>query len=181
MGPTEKILARTDDAISHDTAEDFDTFFRTYFPGVARAAALVARDPSTGQDLAQEAFARLFERWDDMVSVDHARNFVFQVAINLARSHLRTYLRLSLFGSTHSDEPAMSDPASRSDDWLMIADALAALSPRQRACVVLVDYSDMDPASVAKALGMGTGTVRVHLMRGRRALRERLDLPKGER
>lgn len=46
-----------------ETTTDFDSFFRTHFGRVARAAALVARDPGTGQDLAQEAFARLFERW----------------------------------------------------------------------------------------------------------------------
>ncbi len=180
MELTEEI-ARAGDAVSGDPPEDFDSFFRTCFPGVARAAALVARDPSTGQDLAQEAFARLYQRWHDMASVDHARNFVYRVAINLARSHLRKHLRISLFGSTHSDQPAMADPSGRSDDWLMIAEALGSLSPRQRACVVLVDYADMDAASAAKALGMGTGTVRVHLMRGRRALRESLGLPKEER
>lgn len=99
MGPTEEIIARANDAVSHhEAAEDFDTFFRTYFPGVARAAALVARDPSTGQDLAQEAFARLYQRWHDMASVDHARNFVFRVAINLARSHLRKHRTPSRMG-----------------------------------------------------------------------------------
>jgi RNA polymerase sigma-70 factor (ECF subfamily) len=181
MAHAEGIVARADDPVSDDAPQDFDSFFRTCFPGVARAAALVARDPSTGQDLAQEAFARLYQRWHDMTSVDHARNFVYRVAINLARSHLRKHLRLSLFGSAHSDESAMPYPSARSDDWLTIADALAVLSPRQRACVVLIDYSDMDAASAAKTLGMGTGTVRVHLMRGRRALRERLELPKEER
>jgi RNA polymerase sigma-70 factor (ECF subfamily) len=178
MELTEEATARASEA---DAPGDFDSFFREHFSGVARAAALVARDPSTGQDLAQEAFARLYQRWHDMASADHARNFVYRVAINLARSHLRKHLRLSRFGSAHSDEPATADPSTRSDDWLVIADALSTLSPRQRACVVMVDYVDMDAASAAKALGMGAGTVRVHLMRGRRALRESLSLPKEER
>jgi RNA polymerase sigma factor (sigma-70 family) len=181
MGLTEKIASLADDAQSQGAPGDFDDFFRAHFTAVARAAALVARDPATGQDLAQEAFARLFERWTDMVSEDHARNFVFRVSINLARSHLRKHVRLSLFGLTRSGEPATADPSARSDDWLAIADALSALSPRQRACVVLIDYVDMDAAAAAKALGMGTGTVRVHLMRGRRTLRERLGLPEEER
>jgi hypothetical protein len=42
---------------------EFEPFFRQTFPGVARAAALVARDAGTGQELAQEAFFRLYERW----------------------------------------------------------------------------------------------------------------------
>ena len=159
-----------------ETRTDFAAFFTTHFAPVARAAALVARDPGTGQELAQEAFARLFERWSDMASEEHARNFAYKVAINLARSHLRKHLRVSLAGLRRADEPAGADVASRSDDWFQVADALRSLSPRQRACVVLVDYVDMDAAGAARVLGMGAGTVRVHLMRGRRALRERLGI-----
>lgn len=50
----------------------FDDFFRSNFAAVARSAALVARDPGTGQDAAQEAFARLFGRWSDMNDEEHA-------------------------------------------------------------------------------------------------------------
>ena len=110
-----------------ETTGDFDSFFRTHFERVARAAALVARDLGTGQDLAQEAFARLFERWGDMDSEDHARNFAYKVAINLARSQLRKYLRVSLFGLRRSEGPSMQDAVGRSDDWLQVAGALDAL------------------------------------------------------
>ncbi len=67
-----------------------------------------------------------------------------------------------------------------SDAWFGMIDALGALSPRQRACVVLVDYADMDSAAAAGILGMSAGTVRVHLMRGRRALRDGLGLAQEE-
>jgi RNA polymerase sigma factor (sigma-70 family) len=150
--------------------------FRAHFPGVARAAALVARDPGTGQELAQEAFARLFARWEQMESVDHARNFVYRVAINLARSHVRKHLRVTLAGFAAGSHASVPDPTETTAAWLEVADALGVLSPRQRACVVLVDYADMDAATVARVLGMGPGTVRVHLSRGRRTLRERLGL-----
>jgi DNA-directed RNA polymerase specialized sigma24 family protein len=61
-----------------------------------------------------------------------------------------------------------------------VVDALGELSPRQRACVVLVDYADLDAAGAAAALGMAEATVRVHLMRGRRALRTMLSIPDQE-
>src|SRR5439155_4896994 len=101
-----------------ETTTDFDSFFRAHFERVARAAALVARDPGTGQDLAQEAFAKLFERWSEMESEDHARNFAYKVAVNLAKSHLRKHLRVSLTGLRRSDEAEGTDAAARSDDWL---------------------------------------------------------------
>jgi hypothetical protein len=69
--------------VTVESVRDFDSFFRTHFEWVARAAAPVARDPGLGQDFAQEAFARLFARWRGMDSEDHARNFAYKVAINL--------------------------------------------------------------------------------------------------
>ncbi|MGH2674484.1 MAG: sigma-70 family RNA polymerase sigma factor [Actinomycetota bacterium] len=163
-------------------SSDFDSFFRQHYPGVARAAALVARDQGTGQDMAQEAFVRLHHRWGELASLDHARNFVYRVAINLARSHLRKHLRVSLFGLQRREEANPSaDPSARATQWLAVADAMAGLSSRQRACVVLVDYVDLAPAAAGRILGIAPDTVRVHLMRGRRSLRERLATFRSER
>src|SRR4051794_21990681 len=116
------MLALGIDGERGETAEDFDSFFRSHFERGARAAPLVARDPGTGQDLAQEAFARLFERWGDMDSEDHARNFAYKVAINLAKSHLRKHLRVSLTGLRRFSETEGADAVTRSDDWLQVAE-----------------------------------------------------------
>jgi len=159
-------------------AGDFDACFRELFPRVARTAALVSRDPGLGPDIAQEAFARLFERWDRIASAEHARKFVFRVAVNLARSHLRRRLAVP-FGIRGPDR-SQADATASSDAWLTVVDALGELSPRQRACVVLVDYADLDAAAAAAALGMAEATVRVHLMRGRNALRTKLSVPDEE-
>src|SRR5712691_4838084 len=145
---------------------DFDTFFRETFVAVARAAALVARDAGVGQDLAQEAFFRLYERWSRMESAEHARRFAFRVAINLARSHLRKHLRVTLAGL----EPRGKgfEQIAQVDEWLAIRAALSGLSPRRRAAVVLIDYVGMDAGETGDVLGISAGTVRAHLMRGRR-------------
>jgi RNA polymerase sigma-70 factor (ECF subfamily) len=163
------------DATAVPSALDFDDCFRDLFPGVARAAALVARDRQLGPDIAQEAFARLFARWDRIEDLDHARNFAYRVAINLARSHLRR--RIAAPFGLSGPEPATHDPTASSAAWLDAVAALEHVSPKQRACIVLVDYADMDAASASAVLGMAEATVRVHLLRGRRALRARLDLP----
>jgi len=161
--------------ITHVT-EDFDAFYRDTFGEVARAAALVARDAGTGQELAQEAFFRLYERWDRIESTEHARRFAFRVAINLARSHLRKHLRVALSGL----EPRDRDAVTSTDAFADLADALGALTGRQRAAVVLVDYVGLDAAESGEVLGISPATVRAHLMRGRRALRAALELPEGE-
>ncbi|HLB61814.1 MAG TPA: sigma-70 family RNA polymerase sigma factor [Actinomycetota bacterium] len=163
--------------------ESFDEFFRTHFPAVARAAALILRDFDLGQETASEAFSRLLTRWERMDSPDHARNFVYRVAANLARSHLRKFSRVTRFGLRKPDglpeETAQTD--STAVDKVVVADALRTLSARQRACVVLVDYAGYDSAGAAEVLGMNEGTVRVHVMRARRALRAKLAQDREER
>jgi RNA polymerase sigma-70 factor (ECF subfamily) len=152
----------------------FDPFFHEHFERVARAAALVARDPAAGQDLAQEAFARALERWGALTSDDHARNFVYKVAINLARSHVRKHGRVFLYGLRDRDVAGSAGGIDAADAWLEVSEALGELSPRQRACVILVDYADLDSTRAADVLGMSAATVRVHLTRGRRTLQDRL-------
>ena len=53
--------------------------------------------------------------------------------------------------------------------------ASASLSPRQREVMYLTYWEDMDEATVAKTLGIGRGSVRKHLGRGRDKLRDILD------
>ena len=153
----------------------FDDFYRDQFASVANTAALMARDPDRGPDLAQEAFARAFERWDTFSSHEHARNFVFRVTANLARSHVRwTRVRSStVHGERVGDDP---DPAGAATEWIVVAAALTQLPPRQRACVVLHDFADLDTAAIGRVLGISESTVRVHLGRGRKTLRTMLAL-----
>jgi RNA polymerase sigma-70 factor, ECF subfamily len=156
-------------------AGSFDEFFRLTFPRVARTTALAVGDFDLGQDLAQEGFTRLYQRWGRMESEAHATNFAYRVALNLARSHLRKEAVLRRLRVRREDEAeGMPDEADRTTDRLTLAGALAGLSPRQRTCVALVDYAGFDSEAAGALLGLRSSTVRVHLTRGRRALAERL-------
>ena len=163
------------DAVTETAQWSFDDAFHALYVSVARTAGLVARDPQMGCDIAQETFARLYERWDQITTNDHARNFAFRVAVNLARSHLRR--RLAAPFGLRGPEVTVPDGTAASDAWLTVSTALTGLSPTQRACVVLVDYTDLDAATAGSILGIAEATVRVHVMRGRRALRVALALP----
>jgi RNA polymerase sigma-70 factor (ECF subfamily) len=160
----------------------FEEFFRQWFPSVARAMALIVRDLEQGRDIAQEGFARLYLRWPQIEDEEHARNFVFRSSINLARSHLRKRRPFELLGVDRNDLfGSVSDGSERSEDRMVLAEALGTLSRRQRECVVLVDYLGHDAGSAGELLGLAAPTVRVHLARGRALLREHLSERKNER
>jgi RNA polymerase sigma factor (sigma-70 family) len=67
------------------------------------------------------------------------------------------------------------------DDRLVLAEALAALAPRQRAVIVLRYYEDLTEKETAAALGISVGTVKSQardaLARLRAALPDLTDEP----
>ncbi len=67
-----------------------------------------------------------------------------------------------------------ADPADQALTRNVVLDALNALSPRQRACVVLRYYQDLSVAQVASALGIGQGTVKRYLSEAMTRLAPRL-------
>jgi len=154
--------------------EGFEAFYRQWFGSVARSAALLIGDVEQGQEIAQEGFVRLWRRWDVMASTDHARNFVFRVALNEARSYRRRLRPLRLLGIDRRQADAIPDAAPGVTDRIAMFDALGSLSARQRECVVLVDYLGYDATAAGSLLGIRPSTVRVQLMRGRTKLRQEL-------
>ena len=55
-----------------------------------------------------------------------------------------------------------------------LTDALRQLSPNQRAAIMLRHVTDLDLPEIADRMGIARPTVRVHLHRGRKRLRELL-------
>jgi RNA polymerase sigma-70 factor (ECF subfamily) len=66
------------------------------------------------------------------------------------------------------------EPVIDRETDLDLAGAMKALSPTQRAVMVLYYYEDRPTAEIVEILGMSQSTVRVHLSRGRRHLAELL-------
>jgi RNA polymerase sigma factor (sigma-70 family) len=144
---------------------------------------LAAHDRGLGEQIGQEAFTRLYERWPSIESEDHALRFVYRTALNLATSHHRGERRWRSLASSRGAELAGRDVAGPEHATAQRDELFAALrrlSPKQRACVVLVDYVGFDDRDAASTLGIAASTVRVHLTRGRRALRAALTSEESE-
>jgi RNA polymerase sigma factor (sigma-70 family) len=144
----------------------FEGFYREHLARVVRGCALVLLDQSAAEDVAAEAFARLWLKWGQIESDDHAGGFVFKTAMRLCARKARGR---ELIGRV--PERSAPDEISRSLDRQEIIRALGQLPVRQRQAVVLRDWAGIETSEVAKLLGMRDSTVRVHLARGRAGLR----------
>lgn len=150
-----------------------------------RAAYLITHDRTTAEDVVQNAFLRAFQRIDQF---DDARPFapwfmrsVVNAAIQAARRSQRT---LSLdrdsadgydagtFAERLPDpRPGPADEVEMAELRATVWEALAQLSPEQRAVVVLRYYLDLTDAEMADELAIPPGTIRWRLHAARKRLR----------
>jgi RNA polymerase sigma-70 factor, ECF subfamily len=150
----------------------FETLFIDEYPKMVALAAAVSGSRLQAEDLAQEAMSRLDRDWDRVQGLDKPGGWLRRVTINLALSHRRRLvaeakarLRLGATPSTLPPSAAEHEPV-----W----QAVAALPGKQRAAIALRYLEDRSVDEIAGILDIAPATARVHLHRGRQALRERL-------
>jgi len=140
------------------TSSEVTSLYRLEAPKLWRAVFAYAQDREVTNDAVAEAFAQYIRRGD---AVREPRAWVWRAAFRIAAGELQR--RGSL-----DDLPPDLLVAEPAIDRVM--PALASLTARQRAVVVLRFYAGYTPSEIAVILGTSAPTVRVHLMRARRRL-----------
>lgn len=148
--------------------EEIEGFMRTVSPRLFRAALLLCGDHHLAEDLVQTTLGKVFVSWKRVREADSPQAYVRTM---LMRTYL-SYVRLHRTYEKPVDElperqAATRDPALR----LVLANALAQLSPQDRAVVVLRYWEDRSVAQAAAELGMSEGNVRVRSLRALKTLR----------
>jgi RNA polymerase sigma-70 factor (sigma-E family) len=137
--------------------EEFARYVRARQHRLLRAAFLVCGDARLAEDLVQGALASLAPRWERLRSEDpdgYVRRVLYRDAISSWRRTRRESLGLLPL------EPISPEAARGSGERVDLERALAALTPRQRAVIVLRYFEDRSEADAAEALGQSVGTVR---------------------
>lgn len=135
-----------------------DEFCAALRPRLVGSLALFCGDRALAEELAQEALARAYERWARVSRMTSPEAWTYRTAFNLARSsgRRRAAERRAMRRLTGQPRPSLPDDATA----IAVRDALAALTPRQRAAIVARFYVGFSVAEAAHALGCADGTVR---------------------
>lgn len=150
-----------------------ESLYRLEYPRLVRLAGLILADFEAGEDIAQDAFARLLNARG---GVADPASYLRVSVVNLSRSRIRRAAvarqprRRLLVAPSAAD-----DLAEQSATHDIVLKALRRLSLRQRQAVVLRYYEDMTDAEVAATIGISIGSVKVHLRRALDALAGGLD------
>ncbi len=160
------------DSSAEGPAKSFEEFFALSYEPLLRALYLLTGDRTEAEDLAQEACFRVYERWTQLRESPNPAGYAFRVAVNAHRSHLR---RVAL-AMRKAFRPTEQDPIAASDDRDAIRRALLAVPSGQRAALVLLDWVGLSDREAGEILGIKPAAVRMGASRGRRRLREELEL-----
>jgi RNA polymerase sigma-70 factor (sigma-E family) len=146
--------------------EALSRLFEAHYADTVRLAFYLTGSWTVAEDLAQEAFVRLWRRWGGLRDHHAALGYLRTTVVNLSRSTLRRRLLELRHQRPMGQEGYDSDLVTR----LEVARALAALPARKRACVVLRHLVDLSVEETAAVLGISTGSVKSQTHKGLRLL-----------
>lgn len=156
--------------------------------------ARIVRDPSDAADTTQEVFLKIYRGIGSFHGDASLKTWIYRIAIREAANQRRWWFRhkrreTSMEGPVQDSGEGnpvplvdtLADDADSPFDNLMHQEARARvelelrnLPEPYRTAVVLRDIEELSYEEVAEILGVSLGTVKSRLMRGRDALRKRL-------
>jgi RNA polymerase sigma-70 factor (ECF subfamily) len=164
--PDEQLLA----ASRHDP-QQFAPLFDRHAPDIHRY--LARRVDSVADDLLSETFLVAFRqraRYRDAGA--GVRAWLFGIATNLVRQHVRTEIRrYRALARLPAPAPVEPDPTERLDAHRLrarIAAALADLKPADRDALLLLAWGELSYLEIAAVQNVPVGTVRSRINRARR-------------
>lgn len=165
---------RVDDAddagLYVEASPSFEAFYASTYRRLFTALCLVTRNRHEAEEIAQEAFVRVFERWDRVGGLADPTGYLFRVSMNVFRGR---YRRASLaIRRAFLLAPAASDDLAAVDAQDQLVRLLSGLAPRQRAAVVLTALLDYPADEAGRLLGLSGSSVRSLTARARARIKD---------
>ena len=146
----------------------FDTFFVEEHERLFKALYFVTGNRQDAEELMQDAFLKLWERWGEIDRIDDPTAYLFRVALNGFRMRRRrAAMAIRKLAPIPETRDEFADAEMRAD----VRRLLLGISPHQRAALLLVDLLGYPSEQAARILRVRPSTVRALATKGRRALR----------
>jgi len=155
-----------------ETALSFEEFYEATFRRLFTALCLVTGNRHEAEEIAQDAFLRVFERWDRVGSLEDPTGYLFRVSMNVFRSRYRRALlglRRELLLA-----PAATDELVAIETEDEVVRLLRELGPKQRAAVLLTSILDYSAEEAGRMLGIRASSVRSLTTRARARMKQKV-------
>ena len=171
MGQRPLRIVRNEERGIDGSPVSFDAFFADESQTLFRRMWLVTRDRYEAEEIVQDAFLSVYERWDRVSAMADPIGYLYRTAFNAWKRRGRRAARALgqvLSGGTTGDDFEAADART------VVGEALARLAPRQRAALVLTELLEFSSEEAGEILGIRSVTARVLASQARAAMR--LDL-----
>jgi RNA polymerase sigma-70 factor (ECF subfamily) len=155
----------------------FEGIVRRWQRPLINLAYRFCRDRGRAEEMAQEAFLRVYRKLGLWRKDSAFSSWLFSLATNLYRSELR---RIPIRTVPLDEIAEPSDPHLRDGELedeereRLVRHAVAALPAKYRDAVIVYYFQGMDISAAANSLGLNEGTLKSRLFRGREILRSKL-------
>jgi RNA polymerase sigma-70 factor, ECF subfamily len=185
VGLLKTIFAAADEQLmwrvrTQDDAEAFGQLVARWQGPIQRLCVRMLGDEHKGEDLAQEAFTRLYAKRADYEPAAKFSTYLWRVALNLCYDELRrvkrrpeTALEMLVDGEEVSwadremaNEAAPDSALEQEEQAALVRGALQQLPDHYRAVVALRHYENLKFREIAEALEIPEGTVKSRMAEG---------------
>jgi RNA polymerase sigma-70 factor (ECF subfamily) len=150
----------------------FERFFEAERRRLFRALFVMTGSGEEAEEITQDAFLKVWQRWDRVGAMADPVAYLFRTAMNAARSRYRRALRAARLQFL---EERSVEPYGAADTRDAVIRAVAALPPRQRQAVVLVELLDRSIDETADLMRISSSTVRSLTSEARMAMRSAME------
>jgi RNA polymerase sigma-70 factor (sigma-E family) len=155
------------DEAAPEVPRTLEDLYREHRMRFVRLAILLVDDPSTAEDVVQEAFTGLHRHWSRLRDENAALGYLRTAVVNGSRSVLRRRRTAREYTPPHTaDARSAESLAMLSAEHQAVVSALGQLPRRQREVLVLRYYGGLSEAEIAEATGISRGTVKSTASRG---------------
>jgi RNA polymerase sigma-70 factor (ECF subfamily) len=166
---------------------NFDQVVQTYWSSIFRFVLASVRDQDTAATLTQDCFWRAFRYRSGFRGDSSVNTWLIRIAVNLVRDfganrRLQFWRRtISSSVDAHAISDHLPDPDVSAERRAIIKEhveavwgATAHLSEKQRTAFLLRFVEDMEVPEIAVVMGLSEGSVKVHLFRAVRSVRNQI-------
>lgn len=162
-------------AVARGDAAAFEQLVLRHQESVWRTAYRMLGCHQTAEDVAQQAFLKVFEARQRYRPAAAFRTYLYRVAVRLCLDHVRKGRPVPTGDVVPvDDEPSPAQRTAREEQARAVRDAVGRLPAKQRAAVVLRYYEGLGCHEIAGAMDTSPKAVERLLARARKTLEARL-------
>lgn len=174
------------DKLKSGDEKSYEQLFNQKYPDAYRLALSYCHDYSAAEDIAQEAFIKLFKNINSLSRIEAFNSWFNTIVVNTAKNYcIKNNKNPYTFSQLENEENGVEfdeliennnrefnpeDVADQKEIIKMMAQIMSEISDDQRLCLQLFYYNNMKIKEISQSLDIPENTVKTRLRRGKDAV-----------